>query len=244
MLGIMYKREQSLKRQNNMDQPVQPMPPQQPMQPSVNPSKTGLIVGIIAGVMILVLVGVIFYMYNQSNKTQDNAELMRESGDQLRQSADYMRQGADEMRNAASGSNAPVSSSSTPATNASPAPSRQSGSSTSSTPPTPSAPSAANFAGEWNGTYTSNPLAGKTCEASGAASFSVKSDGSVTGYAMISSAKVPGTGKVDKNGNLTGTWNYAGGALSYSGKLNTSTNTGSGSYRNSFGCFGSFSIKR
>lgn len=229
-----------------MDQQVQPIPPQQPVQPPVNSSKTGLIIGIIAGVVILVLVGVIFYMYNQSDKTRENADLMRDSGDQMRQSADDMRQGADELRDAASGAAAPVSSPSTPAASQ-PASSRPSGG--SSTPSAPSAPSAptpsvADFAGEWNGTYTSNPLAGKACEASGAASFSVKADGSVTGYAMISSAKVPGTGKVDKNGNLTGTWNYAAGALNYSGKLNTSANTGSGSYQNSFGCFGSFSVRR
>ncbi len=102
----------------------------------------------------------------------------------------------------------------------------------------------AQFAGEWNGSYTPNSLTGPDCKPGGSASLSVSSNGSVIGYAINKGVKVPGTGTVNNSGHFSGTWSYSGLSASYSGTLNSTTNTGSGTYKDNFGCFGSFSLRR
>ena len=119
----------------------------------------------------------------------------------------------------------------------------QTNTSTQVTPPATTV-TTANFAGTWNGTYTSSSLAGTACKSSGPVSLSVNSSGNVIGSATINGVQAPGTGKVDGSGSLSGNWNYTGTNLNYTGKLNSSTNTGSGSYQNALGCFGTFSVSK
>lgn len=104
--------------------------------------------------------------------------------------------------------------------------------------------SVADYAGEWDGTFASSPQVSASCKASGKVSLSISSAGIVTGYAVVNGVQAPGTGKVDSKGNISGSWNYTGLNLNYSGKLNSTSKSGSGSYQNSIGCFGSFSVAK
>lgn len=110
--------------------------------------------------------------------------------------------------------------------------------------PTPQPSVLLNFKGDWNGTYTRSPLADSSCAAGDAVSLTVHDDGSVVGYAMYQGVQMPGTATVNSNGRMSGTWVAAGYSTSFSGTLNTNTNSGSGTYQNTFGCFGTFSVSR
>lgn len=98
------------------------------------------------------------------------------------------------------------------------------------------------FKGEWNGTYSPNSLTSEDCKPGGQTSLTIDNNGGVVGYIVFRGEKGFGTGKVDTNGNLNGSWNYNGLAISFSGKI--SGNTGSGTYQNSLGCYGTFSISK
>lgn len=211
---------------------TQNQPPYMPNQPARS-KRTGLVVGIIIGVLVIILLGIIAFML-MPNKTRDNADLMRERAIEGQQTADQVRQNNNGVPSS-SNSTAPTPTNTTTQTNTSVK---------VTTPVLTPTTTVAVFAGEWNGTYASSPITGAACNASGAVSFSIKSSGSIIGYAVIKGRQVPGTGSVDKNGNLSGTWNYTGGNLSWTGKINNGTNTGNGTYRNAIGCFGSFSISR
>lgn len=102
----------------------------------------------------------------------------------------------------------------------------------------------ASFVGEWNGTYAVSAFSDKDCASGGSASFTIDNKGGAVGYATVEGVKAPGAGTVDANGNLKGTWTLSGVALDFSGKLNTITNKGSGTYQNKLGCFGTFSLSR
>ena len=72
----------------------------------------------------------------------------------------------------------------------------------------------------------------------------MSSAGGVVGYAVIKGTQVPGNGTVKSNGALSGNWNYNGANINYNGTLNKASNSGSGTYSDAFGCFGSFSVSR
>ncbi|MGE5297577.1 MAG: hypothetical protein ACM3KM_00240 [Acidobacteriaceae bacterium] len=217
-----------------MDQQFQsPVPPVQPSQPvAPKPKRTGMIIGTIIGVLVVALLVVIAYMLMGKN-TREGAEVTRDNANEIREGANDLR---DQVSGNQPNSNPGTSNQNTQPSSATAAPTNPA--------PAPTGPVLADYAGNWNGSYAYNQVTGAACEASGPASFSVNSTGAVTGYATIKGVKIPGTGTIDKAGSIKGTWNYTGAVLSYSGKFNASTNAGSGTYRNSFGCSGTWSVTR
>jgi hypothetical protein len=202
--------------------------------PPVGPRKSkDWIWSVVLGAIIVFLVLVIVYLVSQDDSNDHIINLNTNPG----QSQDVSPVNTNP---------APAANNSTPDTS----PPSSGGTSPKTTTPANPAPAPASnpvatvgeFKGEWNGTYTPNVWS--KCKNPGEVSFSISSTGSAVGYIVISAAKIPGTGTVDNSGNLSGSWNYTGNNLTYSGTLNYKTNTGTGSFRNSLNCFGTFSVKR
>ncbi len=204
----------------------------------IKPKRTGLIIGIIVGVFIIILLGVIVFLLMPGG-LRNNADLLRQRADEARQTAAELQQNADQVRN--SQNQVPANNVQTTPTT----PTTQVNTPAPATVVTPvSTTAVADYAGEWNGSYAPSSLVSSACKGGGNVNLSINSSGSVAGYVVYKSRNVPGTGNVDKNGNISGSWEYSGLSVKYTGKLNTTTNVGSGTYKDGFGCFGSFSVRR
>jgi len=108
------------------------------------------------------------------------------------------------------------------------------------------------FVGTWSGRFSPNALAGAVGCPAGTVSLTVTSDGKFEGPITLdgTTGQLYGGGNVDANGNVKGGWSLSKsgtalqGTIELSGKLNSTTNTGAGSWNVPGGCSGNFSVTK
>lgn len=99
------------------------------------------------------------------------------------------------------------------------------------------------FKGNWSGRFTPNTLSQLAGCPAGNVSFAVgEKEGPFTGVVQTDSGSTfGGGGSVDKDGNMTAQWTVGGTLTSFTGKLGSSTGSGTWS---ADGCSGTFSVSK
>ncbi len=115
------------------------------------------------------------------------------------------------------------------------------GATKTATPNPTQTPSISAFVGRWSGRFNG---VDDECP-DGNVTFDVSSNGNLQGTATTDYLGIAygGGGNVSAAGNISGGWTYGPARLNLTGKLLTS-GTGSGTYSESEGCSGTFSVRR
>jgi hypothetical protein len=133
-----------------------------------------------------------------------------------------------------SATNQPTPTPNPPSHNPSPAPNPT---------PSPTSSSSGNpYTGSWNGNFTPSSLAAAAGCPGGGLTFTVSANGNMVGYIALSGGSYGGGGTVDSSGKIIGGWTFSGERINFSGQI--FGKNGSGSYTDSQGCTGTFSVRQ